>query len=212
MSLYAWKYDTDGTVVYTLLDEPSSGDSIYKSNGVVYEESELHILYNNLDGTVVTPTIADVKIDQGGSGLLSLQILVSVQIGTITRAFPAYFVRYSDGDIFPVSKLKHNGITYEIVDEKARASIQNTPKFLTFTNVTASTWVSDSTYTDYGYKCVLTCTGTTSSDYAQVVFGPDQANSGNYANVCLTGTDSVTIYSKVDTSISIPTIIVMGAR
>lgn len=91
------------------------------------------------------------------------------------------------------------------------ATVQAGPKFLSFTNVTASSWVNNSTYTDYGYKCVLTCTGTTSSDYAQVIFGPDQANSGNYANVCLTGTDSVTIYSKVNTSISIPTIIVMGA-
>ena len=90
------------------------------------------------------------------------------------------------------------------------ATVQAGPKFLSFTNVTASNWVSDSTYTGYNYKCVLTCNGVTSSDYAQVIFGPDQANSGNYASVCLTGTNNVTIYSKVDTSIVIPTIAIMG--
>lgn len=85
------------------------------------------------------------------------------------------------------------------------------PKFLTFTNVSASSWVADSTYTDYGYKCVLTCNGVTSSDYAQVIFSPSDASSGNYANVCLTGTDTVTIYSKVNTTITILSIIILGA-
>jgi len=91
------------------------------------------------------------------------------------------------------------------------ATVQAGPKFLTFTNITASTWISDSTYTDYGYKCVLTCNGVTSSDYAQVIFNPAEADSGNYAALCLTDTNTVTIYSKVNNSISIPTIMVMGA-
>lgn len=85
-------------------------------------------------------------------------------------------------------------------------------KFLSFTNVTASTWVSDSTYAGYGYKCVLTCSGVESTDYAQVIFGPAQSVSGDYANVCLTGTDTVTIYSKVNTAISIPTIFIIGSN
>ena len=85
------------------------------------------------------------------------------------------------------------------------------PKFLTFTDVSASTWVADNTYTDYGYKCVLTCNGVTSNDYAQVIFSPSDASSGNYANVCLTGTDTVTIYSKVNTTITILSIIILGA-
>lgn len=92
------------------------------------------------------------------------------------------------------------------------ATVQAGPKFLTFQNITASTWVSDNTYSEYSYKCVLTCTGVTSSDYAQVIFNPAQSVSGNYANVCLTDTDTVTIYSKVNTAISIPTITVIGSN
>lgn len=77
---------------------------------------------------------------------------------------------------------------------------------LRFTNVTASTWVSDNTYTDYVYKCVLTCQGVTSNTMIEVVFDVAEATSGNYAPVCLSGTDTVTIYSKVNDSITIPLI------
>lgn len=91
------------------------------------------------------------------------------------------------------------------------ATVSSGAKFLSFTNVSASNWVSDNTYSEYGYKCVLTCNGVTSNDFAYVVFSPTEFNSGNYANVCLTGTNSVTIYSKVTDTITILTIAVMGA-
>ena len=77
---------------------------------------------------------------------------------------------------------------------------------LTFTNVSASTWVSDTTYTDYPYKCVLTSSGVLATDFAEVVLGVTEAVSGNYAPICLTAANSVTIYSKVNTTITIPTI------
>lgn len=83
-------------------------------------------------------------------------------------------------------------------------------KALSFTNKSASSWVSDSTYTDYGYKCELSCSGVTSSMYAMVNFAPTEADSGNYATVCLTGNGTVTIYSKVNDTITIPSIVVMG--
>ena len=73
-------------------------------------------------------------------------------------------------------------------------------------NVSASTWVADSTYTDFGYKCVLSVTGVTADNYADVVFGVTEATSGNYAPVAETGAGTITIYSKVNTAITIPTI------
>lgn len=103
---------------------------------------------------------------------------------------------------------KTNGILYLYEnDELVNIPQKNT---LSFTNVSASSWVSDSTYTDYGYKCELSCSGVTSSMFAQVVFAPTEADSGNYATVCLTGTNTVTIYSKVNDTITIPSIVVMG--
>ena len=78
----------------------------------------------------------------------------------------------------------------------------------TFNDVAAETGVADTTYTDYGYKCELTISGVLSTDYADVTFAHDQAISGNYSPICLTSTDKVTIYSKVNTSITISNIII----
>lgn len=75
-----------------------------------------------------------------------------------------------------------------------------------FNDVAASTWVADTTYTDYGYRCELTITGVLSTDYASVVFAHAEAISGNYSPICLTATNKVTIYSKVNTSITITNI------
>ena len=238
MSLYAWKYAGDNTVVYTKSEEPSTGSIVCNSDGVEYEEFELHLLYNGEIDSALNPYINSVSTDPE-TFLPKLRFftkIVSTDVSVLV-----FFDRYVDGDIFPISRLKHNGIIYAIVDEKARtdietkqdalpsqsgqsgkylttngtsvswATVQAGPKFLSFTNVTASSWVSDNTYTGYYYKCDVTCNGVTSSDYAQVIFAPDQANSGNYASACSTGTNTVTIYSKVSSSITIPTIIVMGA-
>lgn len=82
----------------------------------------------------------------------------------------------------------------------------------TFSNksVLATDWVADNTYSGYGYKCDIPCTGVTSTMYAQVTFNPEEAMSGNYTNTCDTGTGVVTIYSKVAEAITIPMIMVLG--
>ena len=82
-------------------------------------------------------------------------------------------------------------------------------KIITFTNKEVSIWVSDSTYSGYGYKAEISCNGVTSSMVANVIFAPTEADSGNYATVCDTDTNTVTIYSKVNTTITIPTIVAM---
>ena len=82
--------------------------------------------------------------------------------------------------------------------------------FIVVLNIGASNWVSDSTYTGYNYKCVLDCEGVNENMFAQVVFAPSEADSGNYAAICETDTDTITIYSKVNNSITIPSIVIMG--
>lgn len=80
---------------------------------------------------------------------------------------------------------------------------------LLFTNLSASSWVSDSTYTDYSYRCDLACAGVTANDYADVAFSVEQVSSGNYAPVCETKEGAVSIWSAVNTSITVPTIIIV---
>lgn len=82
------------------------------------------------------------------------------------------------------------------------------------TNVSASSWTQQGTptYSGYPYRCALSSgnlANVTSSMYAEVVFAPTEALSGNYAPVCQTYDGGVYIYSKVNTSITIPSIVVM---
>lgn len=81
---------------------------------------------------------------------------------------------------------------------------------LYFNSVPANSWAEESTptYEDFDYRCALTLTGVTSDMYADVVFAPAEAMSGNYAPVCQTYNGGVYIYSKVDTTITVPSIIV----
>ena len=80
-----------------------------------------------------------------------------------------------------------------------------------YENVGASNWEEDTTHQSYFYKCVLTTTGSTSNMVATVFFDDLQVASGLYAPFCETGTDTVTIWSKVNSSITIPLIKVEGA-
>lgn len=80
---------------------------------------------------------------------------------------------------------------------------------LSFFDVYASEWIDDETYPDFQYKCVLSCNGVTANDYASVIFDVEQALSGDYAPVCETGENTVTIWSSKNDSITIPTILII---
>lgn len=86
-----------------------------------------------------------------------------------------------------------------------------TTKPIKLTNITASNWIEDDTFEDYGYKCEIECEGVNGNMFAQVVFSIEEANSGNYASVCDTAENKVIIYSKVNDTITIPTIVIMEA-
>lgn len=81
-------------------------------------------------------------------------------------------------------------------------------------DVTVSSWTdqgSSPTYDGYQYRAALTTgnlSNVTSAMFAMVAFSTEQASSGNYAPVCETYDGGVYIYSKVNTSITIPTIAV----
>lgn len=81
---------------------------------------------------------------------------------------------------------------------------------LFFSNKTASSWVSDSTYSGYSYKCEISCIGVTSNMYPIVNFSYTDSISGNYCHISETDTDKVIIWSKVQTTITIPTIVVIS--
>lgn len=101
--------------------------------------------------------------------------------------------------------LKNNA---DIVDVLNESVANKQDKVLKFEDMAASSWVSDSTYTDYPYRCDMACTGVTETMYAEVVFGIEQATSGKFAPLCETKADAVSIWSSENTSITVPTIII----
>lgn len=77
-----------------------------------------------------------------------------------------------------------------------------------FENVSASVWTADTTYDDYPYRCALALTGVTASDIPEVVFGVQEATSGDYAPVAECYDGGVYIWSSVNTAITVPTVII----
>lgn len=93
--------------------------------------------------------------------------------------------------------------TYSRSDHVHPADTTKQDKKINFSNVSVSSWYSDSTYSDYAYRGVIPLNNVTADMTAQVVFAPAQATSGNYAPVCQTYNGGVYIYSKVNTAITL---------
>ena len=77
-------------------------------------------------------------------------------------------------------------------------------------NTTISSWTSDTSQAGYSYHADITNDDITEDMSATVIFNNAQASSGNYAPFCITGNGYVRIFSKVNTSITIPIIRVAG--
>lgn len=101
------------------------------------------------------------------------------------------------------TNLVTSGGVYSAISQKQNTNIYST-------DVSATSWTQQSTptYSGYSYRCSVPITGVTSSMFAIVTFAPTEALSGNYAPVCDTYNGGVYIYSKANTSITIPTIAV----
>lgn len=81
-----------------------------------------------------------------------------------------------------------------------------------FQNVSATTWESNTSVSGYTYRCAIGLSGVNANMYAEVIFDAEEALSGNYAPICQTygqTSGGVYIYAKVNTSITIPTIVIM---
>lgn len=75
-----------------------------------------------------------------------------------------------------------------------------------FFSQSVSSWTSDNTYADYPYKGTISLVGVDGTMGVEVTFSNADAISGNYSPICNTTNDAVEIWSKVNTSITIPTI------
>ena len=74
--------------------------------------------------------------------------------------------------------------------------------------VAASDWVASTEFADFAYEAKIALSDFVNfSSIPQVVFGLTEATSGNYAPICKAGDKGVYIYSKVNTEITLPTVV-----
>lgn len=74
--------------------------------------------------------------------------------------------------------------------------------------VAESDWVASTEFADFPYEAKIILSDFVNfSSIPQVVFGLTEATSGNYAPICKAGDKGVYIYSKVNTAITLPTIV-----
>lgn len=153
--------------------------------------------------TVAENTDFDLT-DYPHDGITNIQMTFAL---TCQRLFPAGTTMtciddgtYSKGHIYQI-QVDNAG-----VKSWSDITIDKSPLIIPNTSVTS--WTADTTYSDFGYKSEISITGLSANDVCEIIFNQADASSGNYAQVNSTSAGILTIYSKVDTSITIPTIIV----
>ena len=73
-------------------------------------------------------------------------------------------------------------------------------------DTSVSTWVASTKYADFAYKAQINIANLTEDDFVNVVFGVNEAVSGNYAAAIEQYAGYILVFSKVNTAITIPTI------
>jgi len=151
----------------------------------------------NVKGTIAVRNAADTgnvaSIDQNG-----------YVTGTWLRTTGASNLNATPSQIPVLS----NGWIYYRTLEQMKSDLGGGGGAEIHSNLSASSWTADSTYSDFPYRCALAITGVTAADVAEVVFNQSEAASGNYASVCETYAGGVYIYSSVNTAITIPTVLI----
>ena len=117
-----------------------------------------------------------------------------------------YIVGKTDVYIWDDVNLEFVSLNVNITDLVSSLSSYLQIKNIKMTAVAASTWVASELFENYGFECTIESVGVTVNDVATVVFDCVDADSGNYARVNITDTNSIRIFSKVDTAITIRTI------
>lgn len=183
-----------------------------------------------ITGSVITDTRADPDV----CGIVTATV-TEMDFSQFATQFNAWFAEFeTEADSEYAAKLQElaDALDQILTEHSLPASVvtySNTSSGLTsltvqnaideiaalkFTNktVASSAWSAVSTsasdyYVDFPYKANITCSGVTSSHFAQVVLSPADAISGEIAPINQTGANKVTIYAARPVALTIPQIV-----
>ena len=107
---------------------------------------------------------------------------------------------------------KPNTLTgYGITDAYTKTEINtklNNNRTYKILNTPVSTWSNSTTYTKYPYEAVILIENIKESDSVEVIYNNIDASSGNYAPGGELYNGYIKLYSKVNTTITIPTLVI----
>lgn len=173
-------------------------------NGLTVSVSELEIIVDGLTQSVEQNTFDINYLESTISGITQSVNSLSYSVYLLDNKVVG--LSNSVGSLDNQLQSVSQSVSQNILDINSLNNVkQNKNLYLTNIGVTFS---SDTTYANYGYKGIITATGSTPNDFATVVFSHTESISGNYSPVCLTGTNSVTIYSKVNTGVTVSSVII----
>ena len=73
-------------------------------------------------------------------------------------------------------------------------------------NTSVSSWVASTKYVDFAFQAQINIANLSEDDFVNVVFGVNEAVSGNYASAIEQYAGYILVFSKVNKAITIPTI------
>lgn len=199
--------------VYTL--PPKKCYKIYSDivTGSYYSSIRLNYNEDGVDKEFIFDNITEVDYYRDYFYFEILSLVASSSANTITIVYEANGNRYAE--VLNVTNPDISNATLKITNANdvfmynSEANITAEYNIVKLTNVSVSNWSSDATYTDYGYRAAIEITGVTSDMIAEITYGMTEALSGNYAPVCETFDGGIYIYAKVNTAITIPSVLVV---
>lgn len=142
--------------------------------------------------TEITPAIiTDERLDETVCGLVTESLTVDTT--TMQAQFTALLT----------------AIQNELAQLEAGTAVELKKLQFTNTSVPVAAFVSDSTYADFSYRAAIELTGVTASMIPEVIFGINDAATGNYAPGAESYNGGIYIYAadKPETTIVIPTVL-----
>lgn len=181
-------------------------------NYQVLKQLDNQLIFENCN---LTPVVGGAGYNLNASYYQYARVTIDTTTGLITNIEPVIMLKGVNGGNLsancvgiyaPTTSGTQGQILQSNGSDSAPTWIDKSP--LIISNTSVASWTSDTTYSDFGYKSEISITGLSANDVCEIIFNQADASSGNYAQVNSTSAGILTIYSKVDTSITIPTIIV----
>lgn len=188
------------------------------------------------DNNVITSTLVDLPIEQiitnGVYNKATQKIELTLATGQIIEIFVGDLIDTYSADEITISltngrfslsgsyKSKIDNNSSNIVSLQNAVSTINTNinslsetkenKKLVYKDISIleTDWVANTTTFGMNYKCDVALNGISENDVVFVMFNEEDAQSGNFANTCNSGTNIVTIYAKEKQKTVIPAIVV----